>query len=114
MTTMISATRQIAQQERMQRLAVLDTSSLLEALTFLIGYNPPAFDASLDAAEPPDGDQDADLAPFCQACGQPIGLFPKYGMKWLHYRGDGQFGLDHLEIIAADHSAVLAWREAAR
>jgi hypothetical protein len=104
------AAQRFSPQERMERLAGIDADRMQDALTFLIWFSGAIFDEIIDATEPENGDDDPEPAPFCQACGQPLGIFLKLGLEWRHYKGTGEFGLDHIEVLEADHDPILAWR----
>ena len=64
--------------QRLIRLATLDSARMTEALTWLSGYSPSTFDATLDATEPCTDDDTPDLAndpePFCTVCGADLGI----------------------------------------
>jgi len=86
-----------------------------DALTWLAGYSPITFDATLDATEPcPDDDTPdpaADPEPYCETCGADIGIFLRLGLDWQHYRGDGTTS-GPIELFDPGHTPVLAWRPA--
>jgi hypothetical protein len=113
-TGSISAPDQPAQrftpQQRMERLAALDPNQILEAFAALVSFNPEAFDAVLDMTDPPAREEYPDLAPYCRSCGQPLGLFPRWGFAWKHYVGEGESGLEHIRVTDPGHAPVLAWR----
>src|SRR5271165_6941512 len=85
------------------------------ALTWLAGFSPSVFDATLDATEPCTDDDTPDPAehpePFCAVCGSDVGIFLRFGLDWRHYRGDGTtVGL--IELFDPGHTPVIAWRPA--
>lgn len=52
-------------------------------------------------------DPEPDLEPYCEACGEWIGLFS--GLEgWQHFRGDGAPG-GQRELYDADHPAEVVW-----
>jgi hypothetical protein len=78
---------------------------MLEAFAALVSFNPAAFDAVLDMTDPPSrDDDDPDLAPYCRSCGQPRGLCPRWGLIWKHYRGEGESGLDRIQVTDPSRS----------
>jgi hypothetical protein len=102
--------------KRLTRLAALDTDRMTEALTWLAGYSPTVFDATLDATEPCTDDDNPDPAdnpePFCLVCGADVGIFLRFGLDWRHYRGDGTTA-GPIELFDPGHAPVIAWRPAA-
>jgi hypothetical protein len=103
--------------QRLTRLAALDTDRMATALTWLAGYSPTVFDATLNATEPCADDDTPDPAdnpePFCAVCGADVGIFLRFGLDWRHYRGDGTTaGL--IELFDPGHASVIAWRPAER
>jgi hypothetical protein len=101
--------------ERLARLRTLDPVRMTEALTWLSGYSPTVFDATLDATEPCTADDTPDPAqnpePFCEVCGADVGIFLRFGLDWRHYRGDGTTaGL--IELFDPGHAPIIAWRPA--
>jgi len=106
--------QRIRPQERLERLASVTPERKAEALQFLAGFDPGTFDAVLDAVEPVDDNDDPDASeeaePFCVSCGESLGIFLRFGLGWRHFRGDGEFGLEHIEVFDAGHEPVLAWR----
>ncbi len=100
---------------RLTRLAALDLQRMSEALTWLAGYSPATFDATLDATEPCTDDDNPDPAddpePFCSVCGADVGIFLRFGLDWRHFRGDGTTG-GPIELFDPGHAPVIAWRPA--
>jgi hypothetical protein len=101
--------------KRLSRLATLDSDRMTEALTWLSGYSPTVFDATLDATEPCTDDDTPDPAanpePYCAVCGADVGIFLRFGLDWRHYRGDGTTaGL--IELFDPGHAPFIAWRPA--
>ena len=107
-----------------ERLRGLSAQQLLDAMTFLSFWSPPAFTAVLDYCEATDwgwsgfdpdllpdqdGDDNADdsPAPVCARCGGDLGIFLKFGLDWRHYRGQG---LDDIELYDPGHAPELTWR----
>ena len=105
-----------------ERLHGLSAQQLLDAMTFLSFWSPPAFTAVLDYCEAtnwgwsdfdpdliPDGDADVDdsRASVCARCGGDLGIFLKFGLDWRHYRGQG---LDDIELYDPGHAPELTWR----
>ena len=45
---------------------------------------------------------------MCARCGSSIGIFLKFGLQWLHYRGGDALG--QAEIFDPGHEPELAWR----
>jgi hypothetical protein len=102
-------TRQMT--ERTARLAAVDPGQPVLALHFLIGYQPRAFDAAMDAAEP-DGAGAADTAgeePYCVRCGAPAGIFAAHGPGYRHYKGV-LTATSKPRPYKADHKPVIGWR----
>jgi hypothetical protein len=102
--------------ERLTRLRALDADRMTEALTWLAGYSPTIFDATLAATEPCTDDDTPDpvenLEPFCSLCGADVGIFVRFGLDWRHYRGDGTTaGMN--ELFDPGHAPVVAWRRPA-
>jgi hypothetical protein len=85
------------------------------ALTWLAGYSPAVFDATLDATEPCTDDDTpdpaTDPAPFCVICGADVGIFLRFGLDWRHYRADGTT-VGQIELFDPGHTPVIAWRSA--
>ena len=102
--------------KRLSRLAALDSDRMAMALTWLAGFSPSVFDATLDATEPCPDDDTPDPAehpePFCMVCGADLGIFLRFGLDWRHYRGDGTT-VGQIEIFDPGHAPVIAWRPAA-
>jgi hypothetical protein len=75
--------------DRAERLRAADPEQHRQALLFLSGYSPAIFDTILDAVEPPGQPAPGteDPAPSCATCTAPIGIFPRLGPDWQHYRG---------------------------
>jgi hypothetical protein len=97
--------------DRAARLELLDPEQLTLALEFLIGYQPEAFDAALEAVEP--GGEGApapeeEMEPFCRACLAPVGLFPAHGLEYWHYHRATV--TDGPRSYRADHPLQLGWR----
>jgi len=107
-----------------ERLRGLSAKQLLDAMTFLSFWSPPAFTAVLDYCEAtewgwsgfdpdlipdPDAGDDPDdgPAPVCARCGGDLGIFLKFGLDWRHYRGQG---LDDIELYDPGHAPELTWR----
>jgi hypothetical protein len=99
----------IAGRQRVQRLGTFSARQVTDAMIWLAGYAPQAFDAALDAIEPCVGDGSEEPAPICGQCGADIGIFLKYGLDWRHYRGAR---VSDIELFDPGHSPVLAWRTA--
>jgi hypothetical protein len=99
----------IAGRQRLQRLGGFSASQVTDAMTWLAGYAPHAFDAALDAIEPCTGDGSDEPAPVCAQCGADIGIFLKYGLDWRHYRGTT---VSDIELFDPGHAPALAWRTA--
>lgn len=99
--------------KRLARLAALDADRKTEALTWLAGYSPLVFDATLDATEPCTADDapdpSADPEPFCKSCGANVGIFLGGGPDWRHFRGEGTLA-SKAEPYDTDHIPVIAWR----
>jgi hypothetical protein len=106
------AERRAQDKDRMARLAVLDPEQLPLALAFLAGYLPFAFDAALEAAEPPMGEREQELEPFCTKCGVRVGEFLAHGPGYRHYRGVVT-ATSKPRPYKADHRVALGWRPAA-
>lgn len=101
--------------KRLSRLAALDSDRMATALTWLAGFSPSVFDATLDATEPCTDDDTPDPAehpePFCMVCDADVGIFLRFGLDWRHYRGDGTTaGL--IELFDPGHAPIIAWRPA--
>ena len=101
-----------------ERLHGLSAQQLLDAMTFLSFWSPPAFTAVLDHCEAtewgwsgsgPDllPDPDDTPATACARCGADLGIFLKFGLDWRHYRGQG---LDDIELYDPGHAPELTWR----
>lgn len=107
--------RRTQARQRLARLKALDPDRMAEALTWLSGYSPLVFDATLDATEPCTDDDTPDLArdpePICAICGSDLGIFLRFGLDWRHYRGDGTTS-GPIELFDPAHAPVLAWRSA--
>jgi hypothetical protein len=103
------------------RLRGLSQEQLLEAMTFLAWWSPAAFTAVLDfceaanwdagdnafdPADPDDGGA-GDPAPVCGRCGADIGIFVKFGLQWLHYKGAT---LTDIELYDPGHQPEVTWR----
>jgi hypothetical protein len=99
--------------QRLIRLATLDSARMTDALTWLSGYSPSTFDATLNATEPCTDDDTPDLAedpePFCTVCGANLGIFLRFGLDWRHYRSDGTTA-GPIELFDPGHAPVIAWR----
>jgi hypothetical protein len=67
----------ITGRQRLQRLGGFSARQVTDAMTWLAGYAPHAFDAALDAIEPCTGDGSDEPAPVCAQCGADIGIFLK-------------------------------------
>jgi hypothetical protein len=93
--------------QRVQRLGGFSAGQVSDAMIWLAGYAPQAFDAALDAVEPCGGDGSEEPAPVCGQCGSDIGIFLKYGLAWRHYRGAT---VSDIELFDPGHAPVLAWR----
>ena len=90
-----------------ERLGGLSPQQLTQAMIWLAGYSPQAFDAALDAIEPCASDGSDEPEPFCARCGADIGIFLKFGLTWRHYRGAS---LSDVELFEPGHAPVVAWR----
>jgi hypothetical protein len=99
--------RGITRHDRMEVLGQLIPSQQTEALLWLAGYAPAVFDAVADAIQPFFGDGSDDPAPFCARCDDDIGVFPKFGPDWQHYKATT---LDDIELFDPGHAPVIAWR----
>ena len=102
------ATPAFTPDERAGRLRAADPEQHRQALLFLSGYSPALFDTILDAVEPPGETAPGaeDPAPSCAACAAPIGIFPRLGPDWRHYRGPEPGG--PFETFAPGHAPVPA------
>jgi hypothetical protein len=105
------AEREAQAGDRAARLELLDPEQLTLAFEFLIGYQPEAFDAALEAAEPDSEGAPApeeEMEPFCRDCLAPVGLFLAHGLEYWHYRrATATVGP---RSYKADHPLVLGWR----
>jgi hypothetical protein len=105
------------------RLRGLTAEQLEGAMTFLAFWSPAAYAAVLDYCEAtnwgagpdalagPDPEDDdhgtTDPEPVCGRCGADIGIFVKFGLQWLHYKGTG---LDDIELYDPGHPPQVTWR----
>jgi hypothetical protein len=105
------AGRRAQDKDRMARLAALDPEQLPLALAFLVGYLPFAFDAALEAAEPPAGEREPELEPFCTKCDARVGEFLAHGPGYRHCRGVVT-ATSKPRPYKADHLVALGWRPA--
>ena len=105
------AERRAQDKDRMTRLAGLDPEQLPLALAFLAGYLPFAFDAALEATDPPAVEREPDLEPYCIKCGARVGEFLAHGPGYRHYRGVVT-ATSKPRPYKADHPVVLGWRPA--
>ena len=105
------AARKAHKDDRVARLAALDPEQLPLALSFLIGYLPPAFDAALEAVEPEPIENTPEMEPFCRRCGARVGVFLAHGKDYKHYRGIVT-PTSKPRPYRADHAPVVGWRPA--
>jgi hypothetical protein len=108
------AALEFSPQERVERLGTVGPEQQRQALLFLSGYAPAAFDTVLDAVEPCD-ENDApgtgeDAEPFCAVCAERVGIFLLLGLDWRHYRGEEPGG--PFEIFDPGHEPTVIWRSA--
>lgn len=103
------AARRARDEDRMSRLAVLDPEQLPLALAFLAGYLPPAFDAALEAVEPPAREGAPEMEPYCRECGDRVGEFLAHGPGYRHYKGVVTAS-SKPRPYKAGHPVVLGWR----
>lgn len=100
--------------DRLDRLAMLDPEDKTAGLVWLAMHYPAVFDAVLDKVERDDED-DGDVVsdepePYCALCGADIGIFVRFGLDWMHYRGGTTIA--KVEQFDAGHAPVVAWRPA--
>lgn len=103
----------VAMRDRLDALESLTAEQRFAALACLASYDGTAFDLILAevAATGDDTDLDTwrDAEPYCLLCGADLGIFPRYGAGWQHFRGDpnspGPF-----EVYPADHAPFVTWR----
>ena len=105
------AERRAQDKDRMTRLAGLDPEQLPLALAFLAGYLPFAFDAALEATDPPVEEREPDLEPYCTKCGVHVGEFLAHGPGYRHYRGIVT-ATSKPRPYKVDHAVALGWRPA--
>ena len=96
--------------DRLDRLARLGPDDKTAGLAWLATHSPAACDAMLDALQ----DDDEELAcqepePYCATCGADIGIFPRSGPDWRHYRVHVA-PASPAELFDADHAPAIAWR----
>jgi hypothetical protein len=97
--------------ERVTRLEVIDPEQLVLAMNFLIGYQPRAFDAALDAVEPDGPPLGPEPEPYCTRCGAPVAVFPAHGSDYRHYKGVLS-ATSKPRPYKTDHKPVIGWRVA--
>jgi hypothetical protein len=106
------AERAAVSRDRVDRLAALDPEQFPLALSFLIGYLPSAFDAAVEAVEPPStGEKAPEMEPFCVRCNAPVGVFLAHGPEYQHFRGV-LTATSKPRPYKAGHAPVVGWRPA--
>jgi hypothetical protein len=104
--------------DRLELLGVMDPGDMRTSLAWLASHAPQMFDFALvrdramverlSARLDEDQADDDELAPYCSACGEPIGHFIGYE-GWRHWRGEGTVA-SPVELYDAGHEPVIAWR----
>jgi hypothetical protein len=96
--------------QRADRLARATSEQMEAALAFLSVMDPEAFDLVFSAVVPDVDDlpEDDEAEPLCRTCGAPAGIFPEYGLEWVHYRGDG-ITAGGQQIFDPGHSPEVVW-----
>ncbi|MGH3278640.1 MAG: hypothetical protein ACRDNW_05815 [Trebonia sp.] len=100
----------VAARQRADRLAGATTEQMHDALAFLSVIDPEAFEIALTAVSPAaiQRAEDEEPAPFCPACGAPVGIFPEHGLTWQHYHGDGTTAGTQ-QVYDPGHAPEIIW-----
>ncbi len=95
--------------QRADRLARATAEEVEKALAFLSVIDPEAFEIAFSAVAPAADDlPDDEAVPLCRFCCTTVGIFPRHGLGWQHYRGDGTT-VGAQEIFDPGHTPEVAW-----
>lgn len=94
--------------KRANRLARATANQMEAALALLSMLDPEAFEIAFTAVPIASDDGDDEPIPVCRECGGLVGIFPNYGLRWQHFRGDGTtFGAQ--QIYEPGHDPAVTW-----
>lgn len=93
--------------KRADRLARATSDQMEAALALLSMLDPEAFQIAFTAVPIASDDCDDEPIQVCRECGL-VGIFPNYGQRWQHFRGDGTTS-GAQQIYDPGHDPAVTW-----